>query len=386
MRARGERGVRSPLLARLSDRLLATRDGLVGNLAFQRTVSRLPVVRRLAQKQAAGAFDLCAGFVYSQVLLALVELDLFAKLSANPMTIGDIAAASGLHHDPARRLIKAAEALGLVSERSGARYGLGLKGAAIAANPGLLQMIAHHRVLYDDLADPVALLRRCGGDNMPSTGLSKFWAYEAALQADGEDGACRRYSDLMSQSQSLVADLLLDAYPFNRHACMLDVGGGDGTFITRVAARCPTLHFQHFDLPAVSARAGAKFRARDLDNRAITFPGSFLDEALPKGADLVTLVRVIHDHDDGAVKKILERVRAAIVPGGVVLIGEPMAGTRGAEAMGEAYFGFYLMAMGRGRARTSRELMALLRAAGFHSPREVPTCIPLQTRLITAQA
>jgi demethylspheroidene O-methyltransferase len=59
-----------------------------------------------------------------------------------------------------------------------------------------------------------------------------------------------------------------------------------------------------------------------------------------------------------------------------------MAGTAGAEAMGDAYFGFYLLAMGRGRARTATELSALIRAAGFDEPRPLATRIPLQVRIL----
>ena len=42
-----------------------------------------------------------------------------------------------------------------------------------------------------------------------------------------------------------------------------------------------------------------------------------------------------------------------------------MSGTPGAEPITEAYFGFYLLAMGTGRPRTAEELAALLRQAGF---------------------
>ena len=53
---------------------------------------------------------------------------------------------------------------------------------------------------------------------------------------------------------------------------------------------------------------------------------------------------------------ILTAIRKAIAPGGTLLIAEPMAGTRGAEASGDAYFGFYLLAMGQGRPRTVDEI------------------------------
>jgi demethylspheroidene O-methyltransferase len=43
-------------------------------------------------------------------------------------------------------------------------------------------------------------------------------------------------------------------------------------------------------------------------------------------------------------------------PGGTLLVAEPMAGAPGRRSMGDAYFGIYLLAMGRGRPRTAREL------------------------------
>ena len=52
--------------------------------------------------------------------------------------------------------------------------------------------------------------------------------------------------------------------------------------------------------------------------------------------------------------------------------------------MGDAYFGFYLLAMGSGRPRTAEEHFALLARAGFRSARQVATRIPMQTGLIVA--
>jgi demethylspheroidene O-methyltransferase len=93
---------------------------------------------------------------------------------------------------------------------------------------------------------------------------------------------------------------------------------------------------------------------------------------------------VLHDHDDDVVQALLRRVRAALPKGGRVLIAEPMAGTAGAEPMGGAYFGFYLLAMGRGRPRRPDELAAMLTAAGFAGARLLPTDTPLLTRVMQA--
>ena len=103
------------------------------------------------------------------------------------------------------------------------------------------------------------------------------------------------------------------------------------------------------------------------------------------GADIASLVRVVHDHDDASAMTLLRAVRAALPPGGTLLLAEPMAGTRGAEAMGDAYFGFYLLAMGRGRPRSTHELTEMLQAAGFEAVRKLPTRLPLQTQLLYAR-
>jgi demethylspheroidene O-methyltransferase len=112
--------------------------------------------------------------------------------------------------------------------------------------------------------------------------------------------------------------------------------------------------------------------------------GDFRTDALPAGADTVSLVRVLHDHDDATVLAILRAARQALPPGGLVMVAEPMSGTAGAEPAGEAYFGFYLLAMGRGRPRTPDALYALLRAAGFARPCLVKTRNPLLLQIVVA--
>ena len=54
-----------------------------------------------------------------------------------------------------------------------------------------------------------------------------------------------------------------------------------------------------------------------------------------------------------------------------------MAGAPGAEPMGDAYFGFYLLAMGRGRPRSANEIAAHLNEAGFRRVRRLKTPRPL---------
>jgi demethylspheroidene O-methyltransferase len=372
-----------------TDRLLALRDRLYASAAFHRAASSFPLTRPFARRRTREVFDLVAGFVYSQVLSACVKLDLFRKLSQGPMTLTQLALHCQMSNEATDRLLAAAISLRLIEsrgtdERGQARYGLGVLGAPLVENEGVLAMIRHHDTLYSDLADPVALLRGQG----PAPALSGFYPYTAddapAHAGELAPDHVGNYSQLMAASQPLVAAEILDAYSFDRHHRLLDVGGGEGRFWCSVGARAPHLQLTLFDLPAVAERAKSRFATAGLAQRANAIGGNFLSDPLPTGFDIVSLVRVIHDHDEQRALTILRAIHAALPPGGTLLLAEPMAGTPGAEAMGDAYFGFYLLAMGRGRARTATQLSALLSQAGFSAIRTVPTRIPLQVRMLVA--
>ena len=169
----------------------------------------------------------------------------------------------------------------------------------------------------------------------------------------------------------------------------MDVGGGEGVFLQGVGARWPALQLRLFDLPPVVARAQIQFATNGFADRAKTTGGDFFNDALPHhtetGADIVSLVRVLHDHDDARVAHLLRAVAAVLPVGGTLLVAEPLAEIPGAETVGGAYFGFYFLAMRRGEARSFARLSQLMSEAGFRDIRLLPTRIPLQTSVIVAK-
>ncbi|PPD00389.1 MAG: methyltransferase [Hyphomicrobium sp.] len=376
------RVLESPIVNKIREKTSATRNALLGSLTFQRWASALPLTRPVAQRRAREVFDLCAGFVYSQILYACVKLQLFQLLSGGARNLSQISSALNLAPEPTRRLLDAAAALKLVERFGADRYGLGPHGAVIAGNPGILKMIEHHAMLYADLSDPVALLR---GERKDAA-LSSYWAYATSTSAtDLADARISEYTALMAASQTLIAEEILATYPIAQHRCLMDVGGGDGTFVRAVAAKIPSIELKVFDLPAVAECARQKFASAGISQRATAHGGNFFCDPLPEGADLISLVRIIHDHDDEPVRKLFSQVRRALRPGGKLIVAEPMSGSRRAETVGDAYFGFYLMAMGSGRPRSASEIISMLQREGFTSAREIRTRMPLQTSLIVTE-
>ncbi len=369
------------MLSAWLERIRDFRNRKVADPAFRRWAGRFPLTRPIARRQAKALFDLTAGFVYSQVLAACVRVDLFEMLAAGPADIGAIAAHAGLPRQGAHRLLKAAAALDLVEARGNDRYALGPLGAALVRNAGVTAMILHHDILYGDLRDPLALLA-----GQAKSELTHYWAYAGAEQErPAEPRRHEVYTRLMAASQAFVTAEVLDAYPFGRHRLLLDVGGGDATFLIAAARAAAGLKLALFDLPPVAAIARQHIVAAGLADRAMAHEGSFFADDLPRGADLVTVNRVLHDHDDASALAILRAIRKAIAPEGTLLIAEPMAGTPGAEASGDAYFGFYLLAMGQGRPRTVDEIKRLLARSGFVRAREIATNTPLIARIVVAR-
>jgi len=361
----------------------ARRDRLIASPRFRSWAAAFPLTRPIARLRTRALFDLCAGFVYSQVLQACVQLRLFDILADGPMTSAALSMRLGLPLERTQRLLLAATSLKLLVHRSGERFGFGPLGAAMVGNAAVSAMVLHHRELYADLNDPVALLRGQAG----TTGLSRYWAYSGnADAAKLEGGQVAAYTALMAASQPLVADEVLVAYRIGRHRRLLDVGGGGGSFLQAAAAQAPGLQLMLFDLPPVAEQARTRLATAGVADRFVATGGDFLTDPLPPGADIVSLIRVIHDHDDPAALEILRAAHRALPSGGTLLLAEPMAGTSGAEPIGDAYFGFYLMAMGHGRARTQAELFALLHDAGFTDVRRAPTHTPLLVSVIVAKA
>jgi len=94
---------------------------------------------------------------------------------------------------------------------------------------------------------------------------------------------------------------------------------------------------------------------------------------------------VLFDHPDDRAAALVAKAYAALPEGGTLLIGEPMADVPGAEPVGAAYFGWYLLAMHGGRPRSPATFGAMCRRAGFRSFEVLPAVTPIQTGTVVAR-
>jgi demethylspheroidene O-methyltransferase len=335
------------------------RNRLLTDPKFIAFAQRFPLTRFVARRKSLDLFDLLAGFSYSQVLFACVELKLFDHVAS---TVPQLASKIGLPENKTETLVRAAIAIGLL-DLDGEKLMLGPHGAALVAQPWIMRFVEHHKHFYRDLEDPVGLLK---GD-FASGGLREYWAY------DDPNKDRSAYSALMAASQQAVSQQILDAYDLSGHKAILDIGGGTGAFLRAAGERHPNLSLNVFDLPNVTS-----------DDPNITrYKGDFRQNLFPPNMDLITVIRVIHDHDDDAVLQLLRNIRKACTPDTTLLIAEPFAGAKATSKVTDAYFNMYFTAMGQGRTRTPQEIARLLAQTGFGKPRSWPTDMPLITGVLT---
>lgn len=353
---------------------------IIARPAFQRWASAFPLTRATAAKDGAELFDLVQGFVKSQVLFALVDLRILHRLMDGSQPPDVLAQQAGMRTDRMDRLMMAATAMKLTTRDRKGRYGLARLGAAMVGVPGLDDMIRHHSSFYRDLNDPVALLR-----DEVDTELAAFWPYVFGAAHATDVETSNRYSDLMARSQQIVAADTLAVADLKSTRQLLDVGGGYGVFAEAAALKHPELQATVFDLPAVATNAEVLIHRSRAGDRLRFVPGSFRDDPLPQGADTLSLIRVLYDHEDQTVEALMSKVFDTLPDGGRLLISEPMSGGTKPEVSGDVYFSFYCLAMQTGTVRSAARIGEMCMRAGFSSIKHYRSRRPFVTTALLAE-
>ena len=103
------------------DRFDEWMDGKLTDPGFSRWAASNVLTRWIVRRRASQVFDVMAGFVYSQVLLACVRLRIFELVNESPRTLDELAQKCQVPASALQRLINSAVALRLLNLRGGGR-------------------------------------------------------------------------------------------------------------------------------------------------------------------------------------------------------------------------------------------------------------------------
>jgi hypothetical protein len=301
------------------------------------------------------------------------RLGVFDALAGGPRSAG--ALAREIHAEPlaTSRLLRALASLGTLEGRSDGSFALTGTGERLRSGvPGTFRdaFIAEsdrlHWRSWEDLAEAV----RTGRPRPAQVFGVPAFDYYAQNREEGE-----QFGRAMENLSRFVAAAVLEAYDFSAAGTIMDVGGGNGSLALAILARHPAVKGKIADLPYIEPQAKAGIAAAGAAGRC-AFEPSDVFQRVPGGADLLILKSVLHDWNDEECIRILKNCRAAIEPGGRILLVEILV----PEEMGADFvmlMDLNMLVMTGGRERTAREYGTLLEAAGFGKARVIPTRSPM---------
>jgi precorrin-6B methylase 2 len=147
---------------------------------------------------------------------------------------------------------------------------------------------------------------------------------------------------------------------------LLDVGGGDGTIACALVRAFDHLHVTVFNLPASADLARARIAREKLESRVSVVEGNFLEDGLPAGFD-----RVQADWDPAVCQMLLKKARAALHPGGSVVISEPFDDTNADLALSWEFRYTFYDDFGVQTYKSIAQYHAMLKNAGFVSTKVI---------------
>ncbi len=304
----------------------------------------------------------------SQAIHVAATLGIADLLNDGPRSVEELARATGADPSALGRLLRALASSGLFS-RSDDGYQLTPLAEPLRSDvPDSLRAWAI-RVGEPDFWDTWGhLLDAVKTGESPYLALHGMtpWAYREVHPEANEI-----FNQAMTALSTGVGDAVVESYDFSGVELLVDVGGGEGALLAAVLSANSGLRGILFDQPHVVPEAQALLGRAEIASRCEIVAGSFFD-AVPAGADAYLLKSIVHDWDDEAAGRILRVCRAAIAPGGRLLVVERVI-RPGNGPDPATYSDLNMLVMLGGRERTEDDFERLYAATGFRLTRIVPT-------------
>ncbi|HEX7956856.1 MAG TPA: methyltransferase, partial [Pyrinomonadaceae bacterium] len=311
------------------------------------------------------------GYAASQLVYVAAKLGLADLLAEGPQSVERLAERTRTDRGSLYRVMRGLAAVGVLRETGAGLFELSEVGVCLRKDvPGSLGAMA----LCSDESYSVwghLLHTVTTGETAfrHAYGVSRYQYLEQHPEAAGS------FNRAMAGLAAQLAAALIAAYDFSTFARVVDVGGGSGALLKAILKANPKLSGVLCDTPNIVADAAGQLSGEDLGGRCEVVAGDFF-ESVPAGGDLYILSHVLHNWDDESCRRILRNCRAAVAPGGRLLVAEIVMPARPENSF-NAYplvmTDLQMLVMTGGRERGEEEFRALLSAAGFEMTRVIPT-------------
>lgn len=312
---------------------------------------------------------------YSTELLtaAVVEFDLFRRLSDRSKSFDDLRSEIGLQRRPAIVLLTALRAMGLLATDEVGRFALTpqsrehlLPGTEFdvsgyislaGESPGVRELIARLKANRPAGAEPTAPT-----DEQPEG--TAFIFREGSASAMDVEASARFLTMSLAGRAKNVAPVLAERVPLDAARTLLDVGGGSGIYSIAWLRRHPQLKAIVWDRPEVLKVAGEMAEQYGVADRLECVPGDMFRDPVP-AADVILLSNILHDWDEPDCAALVNRCAAALPNYGRLLIHDVLLYDDHSGPLPMALYSAALFTLTEGRAYSAGEFQSWLNDAGL---------------------
>lgn len=305
-------------------------------------------------------FEYIWGYQRTGALKAAIELDLFTAIGEGAETPADLAKRVKASERGTRILCDYLAVAGFLTKQDGC-YRLTPDSAAFLdrrspACIGSTAAFLTSPLLREAFADVAAAVRKGGtvvGEEGTVAPEHPVWVEFA-----------RAMAPLAAMSAELIAELL-QARSGGAWK-VLDIAAGHGLYGITLARHNPKATVTAVDWPNVLSLAEENARAAGVADRWSKLPGSAFEVEFGEGYDLVLVTNFLHHFDPPSCEKFLQRVQAALKPGGRALTLEFVPNEDRVSPPRAAQFSLVMLcSTPSGDAYTFAELETMYRNAGF---------------------
>lgn len=313
--------------------------------------------------------QMTSGYWISQSIYAAAKLGIADLLKDGAKNCEELATATGTKARSLYRVMRALAQVGVFAEKQEGSFSLTPLSACLQSDiPGSVRALAilFGEEQYKAWGDILHSVRTGESSFEHLFGMPVFEYYAQNPEAE------KTFNAAMTSGSDAEKAAVVQTYDFSNIRKLVDIGGGQGSFISAILKANPTLQGVLFDLPSVVEGAPNVISAEGVADRCEIVGGSFY-ESVPSGADAYILKHVLHDWDDETSLTILKNCHSAIEENGKLLVVEQIVPPGNEPALAKFMDVNMMMLHPGGCERTEAEYQALFEAAGFKLTKVIPT-------------
>lgn len=294
--------------------------------------------------------------------VAIVHLDLFTFLAAEPSDVRGIAGRFGLHPRPTDVLCTLLVAQGWIERDAGGRCRVTPTAREFLVAGSSFDARPYYAAMADKpgVADFLKVLRTGRPANWPGEEGEADW--HAAMRSPAFAEA---FTAAMDCRGRVLAPALAAAVDLPPTARVLDVGGGSGVYAIGLAERFDGLRATVLESPPVDRIARRSVAAAGLSGRIDVLAADMFTAPWPTGHDVHLFSNVLHDWDEAECRRLLAASARALPAGGRILVHDMLLDDDKAGPIWAAEYGVLLATVTQGRLYSAAEIGAWLDEHGF---------------------